>query len=106
MAKNQPLLAEGSASALERVISQGEKIVPVLHKEIMEAHDHVSSAYYALAEAIENPATPAQKVQELELEYEHAQEVRDRTMRLFAEVSEFTLRASLVRRQRLDEGED
>jgi hypothetical protein len=106
MEENRPLLVEGSASALGRIVAQGVNIAHVLNEEAAEAGKRRIAAAKALTEAIQNPATPAQRIHELEREHKRTREVHERRDRAFNEFADFIDRASLARRQRLDKGEE
>lgn len=69
------MLEEANALVLGRVFTQGASIFTTMNEEIIEAANRATSTKNALADAIRNPATPARRLQELELEEKRASEV-------------------------------
>jgi hypothetical protein len=104
--ENEPLLSEGSAISLGRVFVQGANIGTALSEEAVTAANRAAAVTTALAEAIRNPSTPAQRLHELETEHAQALKLHEHRSKVFQEFDAFLNRVSSVRQQLMDEGEE
>ncbi|MDP9440193.1 MAG: type II toxin-antitoxin system VapC family toxin [Actinomycetota bacterium] len=86
--ENEPLLRQGSATVLGRVFVQGTNIFTAFSEEVIEAANRAASTKNALADAIRNPATPARRLQELEVEEARASEVYEARLVAYQELND------------------
>jgi hypothetical protein len=105
ISENEPLLQERSSSAVQRIHLQATRIATALTDECAEAGRRTAEATRALTEGIGNPATPPQRLDELEKEKDKLKEVFERKSQAVRTFDRFLERAKLAYRQRSGEAE-